>query len=80
MSGGHQESAKSETPPHQAVVEMLAATAVGKEVRPWGSGRSCRGLLLSVLRRATEAELTVKGKVNLNGDSCSSESEACACE
>ena len=37
-------------------------------------------LLHFILRKATEAELTAEVKVNLNADSCSSESEACECE
>ena len=35
--------------------------------------------LLFILRKA-EAELTAEAKVNLNVDSCSSESEPCECE
>lgn len=34
-------------------------------------------LLLFVLRKTTEAELTAEAKVNLSADSCSSESKAC---
>ena len=48
-----------------AVAEILA-TAVG-----WP--------LPFILRKATEAELRAEANVNLNADSCSSASEACAC-
>ena len=37
-------------------------------------------LLLFILRKATEAELTAQVKVNLNAESGSSESETCECD
>ena len=59
----------------KAMAEILAplrwenevAAAVGWQVR-------------FIPRKATEAELTAEVKVDLNADSFSSESEACACE
>ena len=51
---------------------MAAFPVGGKEV-----AAAVGWLLLFVLRKVTEAELTAKAKVNLNADTGSSESEAC---
>ena len=66
----------------KAVAEKLAAILVGKkEVRANKAVAAAVGWqLLFVLRKAAEAELPIEAKVNLKGDSCSSESEACECE